>query len=179
VRAVREAAGRGGCSLLIGDQSEETFTLCPDAEERQRFAAVLAELVDGAGGAVRVVLTMRDDFLLRAERLAAFRDRLPPPPELLTAPPPAPLRRVLVEAARPARHDFDDPRLPDEIVRAVTDHPSALPLLSFTAAELWKVRDRHFKQLRRKSYEAMGGVGGALAQHAEATLARLAPEQRR
>src|SRR5262249_62208819 len=132
VRAVREAAGRGGCSLLIGDQSEEPFTLCPDAEERQRFAAVLAELVDGAGGAVRVVLTMRDDFLLRAERLAAFRDRLAPALELLAVPSPGDLRRVLGGPARPPGLDLDGPPPPHQIGPAVSAPPSARALPSFS-----------------------------------------------
>src|SRR5262249_43008704 len=69
--------------------------------------------------------------------------------------------------------------LPAEMVRAVADRPGALPLLSFTAAQLWELRDRHFHQLSRRAYQALGGVGGALAQHAEATLAAMTPSEQR
>ena len=37
-------------------------------------------------------------------------------------------------------------------------------------ARLWELRDRHFRRLTRKAYDALGGVGGALAGHAEETL---------
>ena len=30
-------------------------------------------------------------------------------------------------------------------------------MLSFTASRLWELRDRHFKQLPRKAYDAMAG----------------------
>ncbi len=46
----------------------------------------------------------------------------------------------------------------------------ALPLLAFAAAQLWERRDRETGLLTRKSYEQIGGVSGALAQHAEAIL---------
>ncbi|MGE5186281.1 MAG: hypothetical protein ACM31C_29705, partial [Acidobacteriota bacterium] len=54
----------------------------------------------------------------------------------------------------------------------------ALALLSFTAAKLWELRDRHFKQLTRSAYKMLGGVGGALAQHADVTLDAMLPEER-
>jgi WD40 repeat protein len=59
------------------------------------------------------------------------------------------------------------------MVRDVADRPGALALLSFTASRLWELRDRHFQRMTRSAYDALGGVGGALAQHAEETLAAL------
>ena len=61
------------------------------------------------------------------------------------------------------------------MVEAVAGAPGALALLSFTASKLWELRDRRFRQLGRKAYRSLGGVGGALAQHAEATLAAMRP----
>ncbi len=46
-------------------------------------------------------------------------------------------------------------------------------LLAFAAARLWDHRDREQGLLTREAYEHIGGVGGALAQHAEATLERI------
>ena len=94
-------------------------------------------------------------------------------------PSPADLERILVEPARRAGYVFDDATLPGEMVRAVAGEPGALALLSFTALRLWELRDRQFKQLRRRSYEAMGSVGGALAAHAEGLLARMTVEEQR
>src|SRR5262249_50948336 len=51
--------------------------------------------------------------------------------------------------------------------------PGALALLSFTGLRLWEKRDRYFRRLTRRTYEEMGGVGGALAQHAESMLSLM------
>ena len=53
----------------------------------------------------------------------------------------------------------------------------ALPLLAFAAARLWEQRDRENGLLTRQAYHDIGGVGGALAQHAEATIDRIGVER--
>ena len=128
---------------------------------------------------MRVVFTLRDDFLLRAEALAPLRLRLGQALQLLTTPADAELRRILVEPLRRAGYDFDDPALPDEMVEEVAGAPGALALLSFTASKLWELRDRRFHQIGHKAYRSLGGVGGALAQHAEATLTAMHPDEQR
>src|SRR5262249_59615654 len=91
----------------------------------------------------------------------------------------ADLRRILVEPARRAGYDFADPALPDEMVAEVAREPGALALLSFTAAKLWELRDRSFRQLTRAAYDSLGGVGGALALHGDAVLAAMSPSEQR
>jgi hypothetical protein len=57
--------------------------------------------------------------------------------------------------------------------------PGALPLLQFTAAKLWDARDKQRRVLTRDTYDAMGGVAGALATHADEVLAAFSqPDQR-
>ncbi|MSP63661.1 MAG: serine/threonine-protein kinase PknK, partial [Myxococcales bacterium] len=176
--ALRAAAtAKGGAIVLVVDQFEELFTLCPDVEERHLFADALARAARSQDDPVRVVLTLRDDFLLRAGQLPALRDRLTQGLQLLATPAEGELRRILVEPARRAGYEFEDPELPAEMVSAVADQPGALALVSFTASKLWELRDRHFRRLPWKVYRAMGGVGGALAQHAEATLAGMPSDQ--
>jgi len=51
--------------------------------------------------------------------------------------------------------------------------PVCLPPLQFTARQLWERRDREAGILRRADYEALGGVAGALAGHADGVLAAL------
>src|SRR5207237_1199961 len=98
--------------------------------------------------------------------------------QLVTVPAAEDLRRILVEPARRVGYEFSDPELPDEMVKQVADQPGALALISFTAAKLWELRDRHFKQLTRAAYKSLGGVGGALAHHADLTLDAMPPEER-
>ncbi|HUS66509.1 MAG TPA: WD40 repeat domain-containing protein, partial [Kofleriaceae bacterium] len=177
---LRVHAGRvGGTVVLVIDQLEELFTLCEDERERELFAEALVRSARSPDDPVRVLLTLRDDFLLRAEGLSAFRLRLAPALQLLATPAAADLRRILTLPVQRAGYEFDDPSLPDEMVEAVASAPGALALLSFTASRLWELRDRRFRQIAHKAYRSLGGVGGALAQHAETTLQAMSAEEQR
>jgi WD40 repeat protein/serine/threonine protein kinase len=167
---LRDDAMARGPIVLIVDQLEELFTLCRDAIERNAFAAAIASAGRSVDDPVRVILTLRDDFLVTAQMLASLRDRIGHGLQLLTTPSRDDLERVLVEPARRVGYEFEDPELPARMVAEVADRPGALALLSFTAAQLWEQRDRHFRRLPTKAYELLGGVGGALARHAEGLL---------
>src|SRR5688572_12117951 len=104
---------------------------------------------------------------------------MPEPINAPTKPPAEQLRRTLVEPAARVGYQFEDAALPGEMVAEVADQPSALALLSFTAARLWCERDRHFRRLTRAAFRQLGGVGGALARHAEETLDGLPAGDRR
>jgi WD40 repeat protein len=177
--ALRADAARRGPIVLVVDQLEELFTLCLDAAEQRQYADALAHAAGAAEDPVRVIFTLRDDFLARAGALPSLRDRITQGLQLLTTPGADDLVRILVEPARRAGYEFEDAELPIEMVREVVDQPGALPLLSFCAATLWELRDRHFRQLTRKAFRALGGVGGALAKHAEETLEAMRSEERR
>ena len=159
--------------LIVVDQFEEIITLCLDKVEQTLYLETLVSLARSEEDPIRVVLTMRDDFLVRVKELKALQDRLTQGLEILTTPTSTELLKILTAPAKKAGYEFEDKKLPLEIVEAVTGQTGALPLLAFTAAKLWENRDREFKQLRRKSYEAMGGVAGALAKHAEEMLQQM------
>ena len=155
--------------VLVLDQFEELFTL--NAPEVQvRFAHLLGRLVDECG--LHVVLGLRDDFVMRCGEHAAlsrvFHDLTP-----LLPPSPEGLARALREPAARRGVGFDDEALVEEMAAAVSAERGALPLLAFAAAQLWEERDRERRLLTREAYERIGGMAGALAQHAEATLQRL------
>ncbi len=178
--ALRDAGQREGATLvLVIDQLEELFTLCKEDRERTAFAAALADATRTELDPIRIVVTLRDDFLIRAAGMPILGDRLARGLVLLAVPAVDDLERIVTEPARRAGYELEDPALATEMVDAVASQPGALALLSFTAAELWKLRDRHFRQLTRKAYTAIGGVAGAIAKHAEATLAELSAEDRR
>ena len=166
----RSRADRG---LIIVDQFEELFTL--NGEEVQaRFADLLGKISELDG--VHVLLSMRDDFLFacHAHRaLAPIFSSITP----LGPPTGGALRRAVVEPASRLGCAFEDDALPDEMVQAVAGERGALPLLAFAVARLWEERNREGKRLTREAYERLGGVAGALAQHAEATLERIGGER--
>ncbi|HET9794377.1 MAG TPA: protein kinase, partial [Thermoanaerobaculia bacterium] len=160
-------------ALVIVDQFEELFTLNP-TEVQARFASLLGRLVLESD--VHVLLSMRDDFLLRCQDHEAlkpvFSDLMP-----LGAPAGDALRRALVQPALRCGYRFEDEALAAEMLRVVEGERGALPLLAFAANSLWERRDRENGLLTRAAYEAIGGVGGALARHAEETLERVGKEK--
>jgi WD40 repeat protein len=63
------------------------------------------------------------------------------------------------------------------MLEAVEGARGALPLLAFAVSRLWDKRDRQKRSLTRAAYEEIGGVAGALAQHAEQTLERIGSDK--
>jgi WD40 repeat protein len=176
--AIVALAGRAGSTLVvIVDQAEELYTMCTAEDERERFAQVLTAIA--ASERIRIVLSLRDDFLYRLDALAAWRGRLARSVHVLRMPRPSDLERAISIPARRCGYDFDDSTLPAAIVADVVDQAGALPLVAFAAAELWQRRDRHFKRLTRAAYTEIGGVAGALVKYADGVVDRMpAADQR-
>ncbi len=160
---------RADHGLVIVDQFEELFTLNGE-DVQKRFAQLLGKIAALDG--LHVLLSMRDDFLFGChahEALARVFDGITP----LGPPAREGLRRALTEPAKALGFAFENDSLADEMLDAVEGERGALPLLAFAVARLWEERDRERKLLTREAYERIGGVAGALAQHAEATLERI------
>jgi WD40 repeat protein len=160
-------------ALLVVDQFEELFTLNA-RESQEAFVNLLGRLA--REGDVHVLLSMRDDFLIRCaehEDLAPVFESLIPLAELGTSG----QRRALVEPAGRRGYRFEDNALVEEMIHSVEGSRGALPLLAFAVARLWEMRDREEKLLTRRTYDDIGGVAGALAQHAEAAMERIGPER--
>jgi WD40 repeat protein len=71
---------------------------------------------------------------------------------------------------------YEDDALPGEMIAEVEGERGALPLLAFAVARLWDTRDQGRKLLTRQAFEEIGGVGGALGQHADTTLKAIGDE---
>ncbi|MBA3394434.1 MAG: hypothetical protein H0T89_17445, partial [Deltaproteobacteria bacterium] len=169
LRALGERAPRG--LVIVIDQLEELVTLCADPAERERFAATLAAAADGRSAPVRVVVTLRDDFASIIEAVEAFRGRFEV--FVLATPPPEALRRIVTEPARRAGVTVDV-RVVEDMVAEVAGRPASLPLLSFTASQLWATRDRQARKITHDAYVALGGVAGALTTYADTVYESLA-----
>ncbi|HEU5056571.1 MAG TPA: serine/threonine-protein kinase, partial [Kofleriaceae bacterium] len=175
--ALGELADRTGARvLLLVDQLEELYTLVDDEGEREAFMEAITSAADDPAEPVRVVFTLRDDFVGRVAVGPRARDVLGRV-VLLGPPGPEGLRQTLLGPLAAAGYGFDDPALPDEMIRAVHGEPTSLPLLQFTMRLLWERRDVQRKLLLRAEYEAIGGVAGALASHADVVIEALDPER--
>ena len=162
--------------LLVVDQLEELFTLTDDPEVQERFLTAVCSAADDPQAPVRVVFTVRDDFLGRLAVGPLVRDVLGRV-MVIRNPGPEALEETLTRPLESTPYSFEDPTLPGAMVGEVRGEPAALPLLQFAARTLWDRRDRRRRILLRSAYEAMGGVGGALAEHADSVLQGMTPAQ--
>ena len=162
--------------VLAVDQLEEVFTderIDPGA--RQAWLVAIDALIQA--GQVWVIATMRSDFYDRASQskeLVKLKegggqvDLLPPSPaeigRLVRQP-------ALMAGLRFAEDSRTGERLDDVLRDAAAAAPDALPLLEFTLDQLYRRREGDW--LTFEAYHALGGLEGALAQHAEEVFATL------
>ena len=168
----RLADRRGASVLLFVDQLEELYALVPEQDVRQRFMEALCAAADDPQMSVRVVFTLREEFLGRLAEGPGVRETLSHI-TVLRSPDPGALLQILVQPVEAAGCAFEDQKLPREMVAEVGGERACLPLLQFCGQLLWERRDHDRGLLLRSEYEAMGGVAGALARHAEGILAGL------
>ncbi len=152
--------------LIVVDQLEELFTLSDDDEARRTFLAALLAAADDPSAPVRVVLSMRADFLDRLAGHKLFLSELSRGLFFLSAPDVENLRETLLRPAEIAGYAFESTDIVEDMLQTASAR-GALPLLQFAATRLWDARDRNRKLLTVAAYNAMGGVGGAFARHAD------------
>ncbi|MBL9038306.1 MAG: protein kinase [Archangium sp.] len=162
--------------VLFVDQFEELYTLVPDENERKAFTAALSGVADDATSPIRLILSIRSDFLDRVPEDARFMAELSQGLVFLGTPGNEGLHDAIVQPAEMAGYRFESPGIVEDMISHLASTQGALPLLQFAAQKLWENRDPAKKQLTKLGYEAIGGVVGALASHADAVLAKLPPQ---
>jgi serine/threonine protein kinase len=172
-RARRE----GKKTLIFVDQFEELYTLIPDVRERLAFTACLTGIADDPTAPLRVVLSIRSDFLDRVPEDQHFMSELNQGLFFLTPPNRSGLRDAIVQPAEMAGFHFETPGMVEHMLDHLEATSGALPLLQFAATKLWEARDTNTKMLTHRSYEAIGGIAGALAAHADQVVTGLTKQQ--
>ncbi|MFN8422272.1 MAG: WD40 repeat domain-containing protein [Anaerolineae bacterium] len=172
LRRAADPGGSGTGLLLVVDQFEELFTTGV-AEETQRtfqdfLLTAFSENEDDES--LRLVLTLRADFLGHILAYRPFADAIQRHVVMLAPMRPAELARAVRLPAEKQGRSFE-PGLVDRIVEDVGDRPGALPLLEFALTELWERQVDGV--LTHAGYDAIGRVVGAVAQRAEAIFGRL------
>lgn len=162
-----------GCELLLlVDQFEELFTLTADEALRAAFIdAVTTALLD-PHSQLRMVFTLRADFLDRPLKYPDLGALLGERSVLVPAMSLDELERAIVGPARRLGLRFED-GLVAAILEEAGHQAGALPLLQYALSELFLKRDRGVLTLA--AFRAAGGIRGALAGRAQATWAALDP----
>jgi hypothetical protein len=86
------------------------------------------------------------------------------------------LRKAISKPAEMAGFHFEQPSMIEEMLDHLETRPGALPLLQFTASQLWETRDIAERRLTHHSYVSMGGLVGAFASHADQFIAGLSAQ---
>ena len=173
VRAVPPGEGRAlfldGLEELVSGASTE------DGELLGRFIGSVAVRTAG----FRCLATARSDYLTRLSALPALGSAVGSALYLLRPLTDEALRQAIEAPARAAGFRFSPESLVDELVAAAKLGPGALPLVQFALVEMWSQRNLETRVISGEALAAIGGVGGALARHADEVVAGLPAPQRR
>lgn len=155
---------------LVIDQFEELFTLVADETVREHFLDSLVNLVLDERSRVRILITLRADFLDRPLRYIDFGELLRQRTELVLPLTPDELEQAITGPARRVGLALESGLVP-AIVHDVGEQPGTLPLLQYALTALFEHREEN--RVNRATYQAIGGVSGALTRQAEAAFNRL------
>ncbi len=172
-RLASQVAKLGSRAVLYIDQFEEIFTQTVDEEERKQFIDLIVQAATEPDGVLIVILTLRADFYDRPLNYEGLGRLLKQPQPVL----PMSLADLYDAIQKPADKvslKFED-NLVASLVFDVRDQLGGLPLLQFTLDRLYEMRDG--RKLTMASYRQLGGVRGALAEHAENTYNKLPSDQ--
>jgi hypothetical protein len=164
--------------VLYIDQFEEIFTLINQEADRRHFIDLLTTAVTDPDGVLYLLLSMRADFYDRPAQYREFGTLIEKHHVLIT---PMTLADLYDVVQKPAESPdvglrFDE-GLVTEMVFAVREEAGALPLLQFVLYQLFEARDGN--TLTMQAYRELGGIQGALAQHADSTYRTLPSDQHR
>ncbi|MFD5859109.1 nSTAND1 domain-containing NTPase [Streptomyces chartreusis] len=173
-------------AVLIVDQFEEIFTLCPDESDRRTFVQLLQAACTPAGPGdpppVLVVLGIRADFYEQCLAHPELADALQHRHMVLGPLTTTELREAVTGPAKAVGLELE-PGLAELIVREVsadgprgTHDSGALPLLSHALLATWQ--RRRGGRLTVAGYRAAGGIQGAVAATAERAWSGLDPAAR-
>ncbi|WOB70533.1 hypothetical protein [Microcystis aeruginosa] len=163
--------------FIFIDQFEELFTRTPKTE-RDIFIKSLVNLIQNNNSLVKIVMTMRADFL----------DKLSPYPSLgkihdqyskmLTDMDESELRLAIAEPAARNGVIFEK-GLINQIIADFYEQAGSLPLLQYTLDLLWQKNHIQERILNNKIYQEIGGVTGALEKQADKIYGQFNEQQRK
>ncbi|MFB9469303.1 trypsin-like peptidase domain-containing protein [Nonomuraea salmonea] len=158
--------GKAGDLIIVLDQAEALLDRTPAEIDE------LTDVLFARAGGVRVLVTLRSDLVdavLRHPRLgsALLGGRTVPLAPMSAGQ----LEEVITKPVDRLPAVAYEPGLVSRMLKDSGDEPGILPLLGFVLEQLWDRQDSG--HLRNAAYEQLGGVSGALRQHAERTWKRL------
>jgi hypothetical protein len=165
--------------LLFVDQFEEIYTQNVSPDDQALYIACILAVADDVSSPLRVALALRSDFLDRTSKHADLSEKVTAGLMLLPELDREGLREAMLSPVEKIGFRFESNELIELLLGDLAQSANPLPLLQFTAARLWDLRDRAKKTLTLAGYQQIGGVAGALVTHADAVLADVDDQGRK
>ena len=156
--------------VLVIDQFEEVFTLGQDEAVRAHLLDSLVTAALDERSRLRMVITLRADFIDRPLEYVDFGELLRQRSEFVLPLTPDELERAIIGPAERLGLQLETGLVP-AMLYDVGGQPGVLPLLQFALTELFEKREGRW--LTRAAYQSIGGVLGALGRRAEDVFTSL------
>jgi WD40 repeat protein/transcriptional regulator with XRE-family HTH domain len=160
--------------VLVIDQFEELFTLVESEDVRALFLSNIVTAILDERSRVRVIATLRADFIDRPLRYVDFGELTQRRNELVLPLTPEELERAILGPAKHVGLKIES-GLVSAILRDLGNQPGTLPLLQYALTELFDQREGNL--LTKAGYQAIGGALSALGRRAEEVYANLKESQ--
>jgi DNA-binding SARP family transcriptional activator/WD40 repeat protein/tRNA A-37 threonylcarbamoyl transferase component Bud32 len=158
--------------VLVIDQFEELYTIT-DRADRDQFLIGIAEAVGDECGRLRVVATLRADFVDRPLLDPTVSELVRDNTQLVTPLNAAGLRLAITAPAERVGLTVEAD-LVAELISSAVGHAGSLPLLQYALTETYEHRDGN--HLTLEGYQRTGGLSAALAQRADQIYGDLSPD---
>ena len=156
--------------VVVVDQLEELYSLCPDASVRQAFLANLLRAAADRSGHVTGLVTLRSDFLGATQEDPALNQLIQSQGVFVAALSEQGLRDAIRLPSERRGQPLDAATV-DLLVEQSRGRDGALPLLQFALLRIWEGLLQG--QPAAETLRQIGGVGGALAGEADRIQASL------
>ncbi|MCH8041013.1 MAG: SUMF1/EgtB/PvdO family nonheme iron enzyme [Nitrospinae bacterium] len=162
--------------LLFIDQLEELFTQGFKDGEIQNFLEQLVANIRDKNNRLRLVATVRSEFIARLEESESIRELLNSGYNYHLGPvSPMNLHDMVDKPASATGYDFE-PELVEDILREAAQEPGNLPLVAYALKQLFERRRKGTFTL--DAYKDIHGVAGAIGAQADQVMAGLDAEAR-
>ena len=157
--------------LLFVDQLEELFTQGFDGKEIQQFLEQLVEASGDRQNHLRVVATMRSEFMARLEESEPIRRLLNIGFNYhLGLVSTRIMQDMIVKPAQATGNEFEA-GLVEDILSEAAQEPGNLPLVAYLLKQLFERRQGH--TFTKKAYQDVQGMVGAIGTQADQVLGEL------
>lgn len=157
--------------VLCVDQLEEVFTRNFKNEDISKFLDQLIATSQDTTARLRVLTTVRSDFLPQLEDVESVLQLLNAGSTYHLGPiSPLALAEMITKPARTTGYEFE-PGLVEDMLREAALEPGNLPLVAYTLKQLFERREGQV--FTQQAYQSIGGVAGAVGTKGDQVVEQL------